>query len=258
MTVLLSQAIWFPDPELAGPDEPVAIGGDLSVPRLLAAYRTGLFPWTADPISWWSPDPRAIFELDGFHVPRSLARTLKRRPFEITYDQAFRQVMAGCAAPAPGRRRTWIAPEFIRAYSQLHQAGHAHSVECWQAGQLVGGVYGVQIGGFFAGESMFHRADDGSKVALFHLVERLREQNFALFDIQQVTPTTRALGAVEIPRRAYLRRLRAAVAEVCAFCRPDGGQPGDVSRSAESASAVSFAGRTEAGMRQKPPGASST
>jgi leucyl/phenylalanyl-tRNA--protein transferase len=217
MTVLLGQAIWFPDPENAGPEEPVAIGGDLSVPRLLAAYRSGIFPWTVDPISWWSPEPRAIFELDAFHIPRSLARTLKRRPFEITFDRAFRSVMEGCATPAPGRRQTWIAPEFIRAYTQLHQAGHAHSVECWQAGQLVGGVYGVQIGGLFAGESMFHRADDGSKVALCHLVERLRARGFALFDIQQVTPTTRSLGAVEIPRSEYLRRLRAAVGKPCEF-----------------------------------------
>jgi len=217
MTVLVGQAIWFPDPESAGPEEPVAIGGDLSVPRLLAAYRSGIFPWTVDPVSWWSPDPRAIFELEGFHVPRSLARTLKQRPYEVTYDRAFPQVMQGCATPAPGRRRTWIAPKFIAAYTELHAAGHAHSVECWRGAELVGGVYGVQIGGLFAGESMFHRADGASKVALFHLVQRLRERGFLLFDIQQVTPTTKLLGAVEIPRRQYLRRLRAAVAQACVF-----------------------------------------
>ncbi len=211
ITVLLDEVVWFPDPAQADREGLVAIGGDLSVPRLLAAYRQGIFPWTVDPISWWSPNPRGIFELDRFHIPRRLAQILRQQPYEVTSNRAFREIMAGCAAPAPGRRQTWIAPEFIAAYTRLHAEGHAHSVECWQAGRLVGGVYGVQIGGLFAGESMFHRADNASKIALCHLVNRLRAGGFTLFDVQQVTPATKQLGAVEIPRRDYLRRLRAAV-----------------------------------------------
>jgi leucyl/phenylalanyl-tRNA--protein transferase len=215
--VQLSERVWFPDPESADAEGLVAVGGDLSVPRLRAAYRQGIFPWTVNPITWWSPDPRAIFELDRFHVPRSLARFLRKNPFEITLDHAFPQVMQGCAEPAPGRRETWITPEFIGAYTRLHRQGHAHSLECWHAGQLVGGIYGVSIGGFFAGESMFHRVANASKVALHHLVRHLRERGFALFDIQQVTPVTRQLGAVEVPRSEYLRRLEAAVGMACRF-----------------------------------------
>ena len=207
----------FPDPRSADRDGLLALGGDLSVPRLLLAYRSGIFPWTVDPITWWSPDPRGIFELGQFHVPRSLARVLRRQPFEITVDKAFREVMAGCAQPAPGRRGTWITPEFVEAYVALHRQDHAHSVECWQAGKLAGGVYGVACGGLFAGESMFHRVSDASKIALHHLVARLRERGFALFDIQMVTPITRQLGAVEIPRTEYLQRLTAAVQLQCAF-----------------------------------------
>jgi leucyl/phenylalanyl-tRNA--protein transferase len=217
MLVMLNKIVWFPDPALADSDGLVAIGGDLSVPRLLAAYRKGVFPWTANPITWWSPDPRAIFELDRFHVPRSLAKVIREGAFEITANRAFRKVMEGCAAPAPGRRQTWITPEFVAAYTRLHKAGHAHSVECWQRGELLGGIYGVAIGGFFAGESMFRWAANASKVALYHLLQRLRERGFALFDIQMLTPVTRALGAVEIPRAEYLKRLHAAVEVDCAF-----------------------------------------
>ncbi|MCS7338087.1 MAG: leucyl/phenylalanyl-tRNA--protein transferase [Verrucomicrobiae bacterium] len=211
MLFVLDKRIWFPDPELAEPDGLIAIGGDLSVPRLLAAYRRGIFPWTADPITWWSPDPRAIFELDKFHVPRSLAKLIRKGAFQITIDKAFREVMEGCAEPRPGREETWVTPEFIEAYTQLHKAGYAHSLECWQDGALVGGIYGVAIGGFFAGESMFHRVSNASKVALYHLVQHLRARGFELFDIQMVTPVTRLLGAVEIPRVEYLRRLKRAI-----------------------------------------------
>jgi len=215
MPAFLDQRLWFPDPRDALAAEPfaglVAVGGDLSVPRLLLAYRSGIFPWTAAPITWWSPDPRAIIELDGLHVPRSLAKLLRRGVFRISFDTAFRAVMAACAAPAPGRRSTWIAPQFLKAYAQLHQAGHAHSIECWQGDDLVGGVYGVAIGGLFAGESMFHRVDNASKVALYHLVQHLRARGFVLFDIQVLTPVTELLGAVTIPRQAYLRRLAHAI-----------------------------------------------
>ena len=213
----LDEALWFPDPMQADAQGLVAVGGDLSPERLLAAYRQGLFPWSAHPITWWSPDPRGIIELEQFHVSRSLAKVIRRHPFEITFDRAFREVMQGCAAPDPKRGATWIAGEFIAAYTRLHELGHAHSIECWSRGQLVGGVYGVALGGLFAGESMFHCADHASKVALYHLVQRLRAKGFSLFDTQMVTSHTRSLGAREIPRREYLERLAAAVKQDCGF-----------------------------------------
>ena len=151
MPAILTQRLWFPDPRLASKNDNglLAVGGDLSVERLLLAYRNGIFPWSVDPISWWSPDPRGVFEMPHFHTPRSLARTLRKQIFEVTRDQAFRRVMQGCAnRDCSG---TWIGPEFIEAYVRLHEAGHAHSVECWQNGALVGGIYGVAVGGLFAG-----------------------------------------------------------------------------------------------------------
>lgn len=217
MVTVLNEELRFPDPQAADAEGLVAVGGDLSVPRLLLAYRSGIFPWTAKPITWWSPDPRGILELDQFHISQSLAKFMRRQPFEITRDRAFPEVMAGCAAAAPGRGETWVTPEFVAAYTRLHAQGHAHSVECWRAGELVGGVYGVSVGGLFAGESMFHRATNASKVALCALVAHLRERRFALFDLQMVTPVTRPFGAVAIPRAEYLRRLRAVVKRDCAF-----------------------------------------
>ncbi len=214
---VLNQALRFPDPRLANPDGLVAVGGDLSVPRLLLAYRSGLFPWTVDPITWWSPDPRGVFELDAFHVSRSFERVLRTNPFRITLDRAFRDVMHACAAAGPGRRETWITPGFVDAYTRLHEEGHAHSLECWQGDQLAGGIYGVAIGGFFAGESMFYRADNGSKVALYHLMQHLRARNFELFDIQMLTPATERLGGTSIPREQYLARLREAIGRRCSF-----------------------------------------
>lgn len=215
--VLLDKRLGFPDPARADEEGLVAFGGDLSVKRLLLAYRNGIFPWTVHPITWWSPNPRAIFELAAFQPSRRLAQLCRQQPFTVTFDRAFREVVCACAEPGRGRESTWITPEFIAAYSELHEIGHAHSVECWQGRTLVGGLYGVQIGGFFAGESMFHRADNASKIALVHLVARLRQRGFALFDIQMLTPATRALGAVEIPRAEYLRRLARAVELPCEF-----------------------------------------
>jgi leucyl/phenylalanyl-tRNA--protein transferase len=217
MPILLNKNTAFPDPALADAEGLVAIGGDLGSERLLVAYQQGIFPWTANPITWWSPDPRAIFELDGFHVPQSLARVIRQGRFEVALDQSFRAVVEGCAAPAPGRGGAWITEEFIEAYTRLHRLGHAHSVECRFKGELVGGIYGVTIGGLFAGESMFHRVNDASKVALHHLVQHLRRRGFALFDIQMITPATKPLGAIEIPRREYLQRLSTAVAMKCLF-----------------------------------------
>lgn len=207
--------LWFPDPREANDDGLVAIGGDLSVDRLLLAYRSGIFPWSCDPITWWSPDPRAIFELDEFHVSKSFAKTLRREPFEITTDRAFVEVMERCATAR--KDGNWIGPEFIEAYAALHEAGHAHSVECWRDGGLVGGVYGVSIGGLFAGESMFHSVSEASKVALHYLVGHLNDCGYAMFDIQMVTPITTQLGARHISREEYLERLENAVEMECAF-----------------------------------------
>jgi leucyl/phenylalanyl-tRNA---protein transferase len=217
MPVMLGQANVFPDPNLANAEGLVAVGGDLSVERLLAAYRQGIFPWTARPFTWWSPDPRGILELDQFHVPRSLDRVIRRGTFTVTRNQAFAEVIKNCAAAGPGRFGVWITAEFIEAYGRLHRQGHAHSVECWQEDELAGGIYGVAVGGLFAGESMFHRADNASKVALYHLIQHLRERGFGLFDIQMVTRATQLLGAVEVSRREYLRRLAVAVTRECSF-----------------------------------------
>jgi leucyl/phenylalanyl-tRNA--protein transferase len=216
---VLNKQLRFPNPRLANAEGLVAIGGDLSVQRLLLAYSNGIFPWTVKPVTWWSPDPRAILELDAVHVSRSLRRLLHKNPFRITTDQAFREVMKGCAASAPGRRSTWITSEFHTAYNALHAKGHAHSVECWLGDQLMGGIYGVAVGGFFAGESMFHRVSNASKVALVSLAAHLRERGFALLDIQMLTPVTKQLGGVLIPRQEYLRRLAAAVELPCTFAK---------------------------------------
>jgi leucyl/phenylalanyl-tRNA--protein transferase len=208
---LLNRTLHFPDPRLATPDGLVAIGGDLSAERLLLAYRSGIFPWTVSPFSWWSPDPRAILEHDQLHVPESLKKILRKNVFQITVDRAFPQVIKNCAARAAGRPETWITSEFIEAYTRLHEQGHAHSLECWQDGELAGGIYGVAIGGFFAGESMFHRVSNASKVALYHLVEHLRKRNFILFDIQMLTPVTKQMGGTTITRAHYLERLKKAL-----------------------------------------------
>lgn len=212
--VLLDQRLWFPpagDAVVAGSLRGlVAVGGDLSVDRLVLAYRSGIFPWSARPITWWSPDPRAIIELDQFHVPRRLAALLRRAEFTVTVNRDFRAVIEQCAA-RHREQGEWISPEFVGAYTQLHEAGHAHSIEAWRGDALAGGLYGVAVGGLFAGESMFHAASNASKVALCHAVARLRERVFALFDIQMLTPVTRQFGAVTVPRSDYLCRLAAAV-----------------------------------------------
>jgi leucyl/phenylalanyl-tRNA---protein transferase len=178
---------------------------------LLDAYRHGIFPWpTLDGmICWWSPDPRALFPLDGVHVSRSLGRTLRSGRFRCTQDTAFPDVVAGCADR--GSVGTWITPVMARAYTRLHELGHAHSVEVWDAGgALVGGIYGVAVGAAFAGESMFSRATDASKVALVELAARLRVGGFRLFDAQLPTPHLASMGAVTVPRSTFLRLLRVA------------------------------------------------
>lgn len=198
------------DPATADANGLVAIGGDLRPATLLRAYRSGVFPWYDEsmPICWWSPNPRAILPLDALHMSRRLVRTMRTRPFRTTFNRDFAAVIRGCAE---GREDgTWLVPDMIEAYERLHAVGHAHSVEVWRDQQLIGGVYGVAIGGFFAAESMFHRKTDASKVALLGLVEWLRAGGFQLLDIQFITPHTARLGAIEVSREEYLRRLAAA------------------------------------------------
>jgi leucyl/phenylalanyl-tRNA--protein transferase len=204
------------DPERADEWGLVAIGGDLAPRRLLDAYRHGVFPWfgEGDPVLWWSPDPRAIIELDGLHVSRRLHRTLRSGRFRHTVNRDFAAVIRGCADRAEG---TWITPEMVAAYETLHALGYAHSLEVWRGDMLAGGIYGVALGGFFAGESMFTRDRDASKVALVHLVEHLRQRGFQLFDIQILSDHTARLGGREVPREEYLQRLRRAVACTVTF-----------------------------------------
>jgi leucyl/phenylalanyl-tRNA--protein transferase len=180
---------------------------------LLNAYSQGIFPMADEDgtIYWYDPNPRAIIPLENFHVPRSLARTIKQGKFEIRVDSAFRAVMEACAEPSPGREVTWISTTIIEAYCELHALGFAHSVETWMGGKLVGGLYGVALGGLFAGESMFSRARDSSKVAMVYLVERLRRGGFVLLDTQFMTDHLRRFGTVEIPREEYQARLAHAL-----------------------------------------------
>ncbi|MGZ8734477.1 MAG: leucyl/phenylalanyl-tRNA--protein transferase [Acidimicrobiia bacterium] len=202
----------FPPPSAADAQGIVGIGADLEPGTMLAAYRSGLFPMRitlGGPLAWWSPDPRGILPLDGLHVSRSLRRASRR--FSITVDTAFRSVMEACADPI--RPHGWIDATFLDAYCELHRLGWAHSVEVWSVDdQLVGGVYGIAIGGFFAGESMFHRATDASKVALLALVERLVSGGGALFDVQWTTDHLASLGAVDVDRERYLELLADALA----------------------------------------------
>jgi leucyl/phenylalanyl-tRNA--protein transferase len=165
-----------------------------------------------DPTLYWiSPEKRGIIPLDGFHVPRRLARTVRSGAFTVTADQVFRDVMQACAAPMPGRPESWINGEILRLYTALHAGGHAHSIECWRNGELAGGLYGVRLGAAFFGESMFSRQRDASKVALVHLVERLKHGGFVLLDTQFITAHLAHFGAIEIPRERYLRKLHEAL-----------------------------------------------
>ncbi len=205
----------FPAPHqaLEQPNGLLAFGGDLTPERLLNAYSQGIFPWYSDgePILWWSPDPRAVLITEELRLPRSLKKRLRQRPFRVTLNHAFDRVIAACAAPrttaSPGTEGTWITAEMSAAYHQLHHLGHAHSVECWQEDRLVGGLYGVQIGRLFCGESMFTRVSDASKIALVTLLTEAPTGPIELLDIQMMSDHLRRLGAREIPRIDYLRRL---------------------------------------------------
>lgn len=183
---------------------------------LLTTYRLGLFPMAdpdqGDEVYWMDPDPRGILPFDAFHVPKNLKKLVRRRPFEVASDRDFEAVMWACAEPAPGRESTWISEDLVEVYTALHRRGAAHSIECRQEGRLVGGLYGVALGGAFFGESMFSRVSEASKVALVHLVACLRRGGFGLLDVQFVTPHLAQFGAVAIPQAAYKRRLAAALA----------------------------------------------
>jgi len=205
----------FPPVEqaLEDPNGLLCAGGDLSTDRLLEAYRRGIFPWYSgnEPILWWSPDPRMVLFCDELKVSRSLAKNIRNKGFEVRLDSAFPRVIKACSEPRKGEGGTWLTPAMQAAYTALHRLGHAHSVETWQGERLVGGLYGVAIGRMFYGESMFSRATDASKVALVALVGELRARGFPLIDCQQNTPLLASLGAREIPRRHFVRRIAALV-----------------------------------------------
>lgn len=206
----------FPSPQSADCDGLVRVGGRLNVRWLLAAYSRGIFPWPLDTghghvLAWFSPDPRAILELDSLHVSTRLARRVRSGIFDVSINQAFARVIADCARPRSPESGTWITPGLLKSYIELHQAGHAHSVEVWKQGELVGGVYGMAMGGYFSAESMFHRATDASKVALVHLVQHLRERGFTLLDVQVPSNHLKSLGATTISRDVFLARHAAAL-----------------------------------------------
>ncbi|MCC6209862.1 MAG: leucyl/phenylalanyl-tRNA--protein transferase [Burkholderiales bacterium] len=201
------------DRALKDPNGLLCAGADLSVARLLDAYRRGIFPWYSggEPILWWSPDPRMVLFCDELKISRSLAKNIRNRGFEVRIDSAFSRVIKACAGPRKGESGTWLGGDMLAAYEALHRAGHAHSYETWREGRLAGGLYGVQIGRMFYGESMFSTETDASKVALVGLVEELRRGGSPLIDCQQRTPLLASLGAREIPRREFLRLLAALV-----------------------------------------------
>jgi leucyl/phenylalanyl-tRNA---protein transferase len=199
----------LPPPDTADERGVVGVGADLEPGTLLAAYRSGLFPMPVDGgvVAWWSPDPRGVIPLDALRVSRSLRQSVGR--YEVTVDRSFPAVIEACADPR--RPHGWINRPIVEAYTRLHELGWAHSVEAWEGDELVGGLYGVAVGGLFAGESMFHRARDASKVALVHLVDLLRDGGGRLLDVQWTTPHLCSLGAVDVPRSTYLDLLGEAL-----------------------------------------------
>jgi len=209
--VLLSDDLMFPNPELADPHGLLAVGGDLSVERLLLAYENAIFPWYSEeqPILWFSPDPRLVLFLKKFKVSKSLKKLINKKVFDTKFDTNFDEVIVQCSKiERKGQDGTWITNDMIDAYINLHNQGYAHSVESYYEGKLVGGLYGVSLGGAFFGESMFNTMTDASKVALYHLVERFIEWEFDFIDSQVVTEHMKSLGAEEITRTKYLELLK--------------------------------------------------
>lgn len=191
----------------------VAVGGVLHAGLLEQAYRMGIFPWSSEPaVTWWCPDPRAVFDLDAFRESRSLRKRIRQSGWTFHRDRDFEGTMHRCAEVTPQRPATWITEDFVSAYGELFRRGEAHSVEVYEGDEPVGGLYGVALGGFFGGESMFYRRPDASKAALAHLITHLRSRGFALLDAQVMNPHLASLGARELPRAEFLRRLRAALA----------------------------------------------
>jgi leucyl/phenylalanyl-tRNA--protein transferase len=219
LKTLLEPSRLFPPAETAPRSGLIGVGGKLTSEWILDAYRHGIFPWpfSDGELAWWSPDPRAILDPDSVHVPRRLARICRSGRFQITCNRDFEGVIDGCATSGDRQGQTWITPAMRRAYVRLHDEGHAHSVEAWHEGRLAGGVYGLAVAGLFAAESMFYRVSEASKVALIELIKHLRSRGFSLVDIQQLTPHTARFGAVEIPRRDYLRRLSTALDQSVTF-----------------------------------------
>ncbi|WP_299592626.1 leucyl/phenylalanyl-tRNA--protein transferase [uncultured Microbulbifer sp.] len=217
LSLLDPDIIAFPDTSCAleDPDGLLAVGGDLTPEWLLAAYSRGIFPWFSDdqPILWWSPSPRCIVRPASTRFSRSLKKVIRRGHYQVTFNQAFEQVLDGCAAPRAQESGTWITEDMREAYLAMHQLGHAHSVEAWLDGELVGGLYGLAIGQVFFGESMFHRATDASKVAFAHLVRQLAEWGCELIDCQVSNPHLASLGAVEVPREEFERLLADGISE---------------------------------------------
>ncbi len=210
----LSEQIEFPPPRLARSDGLLCVGGDLSTERLIKAYRNGIFPWYAydEPILWWAPDPRLALYPAAIHVSRSLAKKIRKNIFSVTLDTAFDEVIHNCAYTRTLQgEETWLTTDMITAYTRLHEAGYAHSVECRRDGRLAGGLYGVSLGGVFFGESMFTIVPDASKVALVHLARYLEKLDFDLIDCQVTTEHMVSMGAVEIPRELFLEQVRHSV-----------------------------------------------
>ena len=210
----LDERLVFPPAELADDNGVIAVGGDLRPERLLLAYASGIFPWYSEdlPIIWHSPDPRMVLRASDLHVSRSLRKAMRKRPYEIRLDTAFRQVIETCAVtPRPGQDGTWITDEMVEAYIDLHELGFAHSAEAWRDGELVGGLYGVSLGAAYFGESMFAHADDASKLAFVALVSQLREWDIELIDCQVHTDHLARFGATKWPRHEYLSVLQTAM-----------------------------------------------
>lgn len=210
---LTDEDLSFPNPHtaLTEPNGLLAVGGDLQIQRLINAYTQGIFPWFSedDPYLWWSPDPRTIINVDEININRTLKKFLKKSPYTVSINKAFPQVIALCA-DAPFRNDdTWILDDMLIAYTDLHHAGFAHSIEVWQDEQLVGGLYGVAINGLFSGESMFYLKDNASKVALVALSDLLKQQGISFIDCQLQNPFLQAMGAIEIPRSVFLNRKNA-------------------------------------------------